>query len=148
MFEVISWESWMQCMYVVVGTTTTHYDPWQVTKWSTRTNPTCSELTFYHFYFNLWLWHCSFSRHVVKSDSWRQVGIACWGYTIHGESLRPKNCLGQHARWSGPAGTMKDHHHHHRLYSILTIWLPNKCFLTVIWHQINLLHFVTSHQIS
>ena len=45
--------------------------------------------------------------------------IVCWGYTISGESLRPKNHLGWHARWPGPAGTLKDHHHHHHHHSSL-----------------------------
>ena len=35
-------------------------------------------------------------------------GIACWGYTISGGSLRPKNHLGRHMRWPGPAGTLFD----------------------------------------
>ena len=65
--------------------------------------------------------------------------IACWGYTISGESLRLKDHLGdtrgghlgRHARWSGLAGILKYHYrHHHQPYSI-------NYFQTLFSHAIN-----------
>ena len=54
--------------------------------------------------------------------------IACWGYTISGESLRPNKHLGQYVRWPGPAGTLKDHHYHHQL-CLINYFQKITCFI-------------------
>ena len=51
-----------------------------------------------------------------------------------GESLRPKNYLGQHAKWPSPAGTLKDHHHHHQPYSILTTF--KRLYINHFWRYL------------